>query len=52
MVDAVPPALGGAAPQAGSGSELRRQPLAFTLADEGSGIDPATLRVLLDGTNV
>ena len=41
-----------AAPQAGSGSELRRPPLAFTLADDGSGIDPATLRVLLDGVDV
>ena len=47
-----PPALSGAAPLAGSGSELRRPPLAFTLADDGSGIDPATLHVLLDGIDV
>ena len=52
VVDAVPPALGGASPQAGSGTELRRPPLAFTLADDGSGIDPATLHVLLDGADV
>ena len=52
VVDAVPPALSGAAPLAGSGSELRRPPLAFTLADDGSGIDPATLHVLLDGSDV
>jgi len=52
VVDAVPPALGGASPQAGSGSELRRPPLAFTIADDGSGIDPATLHVLLDGADV
>ena len=48
----LPPALSGAAPMAGSGGELRRPPLAFTLADDGSGIDPATLHVLLDGSDV
>ena len=52
VVDALPPVLSGAAPLAGSGSELRRPPLAFTLADDGSGIDPATLHVLLDGSDV
>jgi hypothetical protein len=52
VVDDLPPVLTGAAPLAGSGSELRRPPLAFTLADDGSGIDPATLHVLLDGSDV
>ena len=52
VVDALPPVLSGAAPMAGSGGELRRPPLAFTLADDGSGIDPATLHVLLDGSDV
>jgi hypothetical protein len=52
VVDALPPVLSGAAPLAGSGGELRRPPLAFTLADDGSGIDPATLHVLLDGSDV
>ena len=52
VVDAQPPVLSGAAPQAGSAGELRRPPLAFTLADDGSGVDPATLHVLLDGLDV
>ena len=52
VVDAAAPVLSDAAPAAGSASELRRPQIAFTLTDVGTGIDPLTLRVLLDGIDV
>ncbi|HYW29648.1 MAG TPA: hypothetical protein VE824_07560 [Gaiellales bacterium] len=52
VVDPSPPVLSDRTPAAGSSSELRRPVLGFTLSDDGSGIDPSTLRVLLDGTDV
>ena len=52
VVDAAAPVLSDAAPAAGSASELRRPQIAFTLSDVGTGIDPLTLRVLLDGMDV
>ena len=52
VVDPAPPVLTDRAPGAGSSGELRRPVLGFTLSDDGSGIDPGTLRVLLDGSDV
>ena len=52
VVDAAAPVLSDAAPVAGSSSELRRPLIAFMLSDVGTGVDPLTLRVLLDGIDV
>ena len=52
VVDDVPPALSGAAPADGTSFELRRPTVGFQLSDAGSGVDPATLHVLLDGSDV
>jgi hypothetical protein len=52
VVDQAPPVLSDAVPAAGSASELRRPPIGFTLTDVGTGIDPLSLRVLLDGGDV
>jgi hypothetical protein len=52
VVDDAPPTLSDPAPAAGAALEGRRPPVAFTLADAGSGIDPTSLRVLLDGSDV
>ena len=52
VVDADPPQLSGAVPADGSSGEERRPEIAFNLSDAGTGIDPATLRVALDGVDV
>jgi hypothetical protein len=52
VVDPAPPVLTDRAPAAGSAGEVRRPVLGFTLSDDGSGVDPSTLRVLLDGSDV
>ena len=52
VVDPVAPALSDRMPAPGSSTELRRTAIGFTLTDEGSGVNPATLRVLVDGTDV
>ena len=49
---AVAPVLSDRSPAPGSSSELRRPTIGFTVTDEGSGVDPATLHVLLDGADV
>lgn len=52
VVDTTPPFLSHAAPADGSSGEDRRPEIAFDLADVGTGVDPATLHVVLDGTDV
>jgi hypothetical protein len=52
IADDAPPTMSDPAPAAGSGFELRRPALGFTLTDAGSGVNPASLRVLLDGADV
>jgi hypothetical protein len=52
VVDDTPPVLTAASPADGAAFEARRPPIGFQLADSGSGVDPATLRVLLDGSDV
>ena len=52
VVDTTPPSLSHAVPADGSSGEDRRPEIAFDLADAGTGVDPATLRVVLDGTDV
>jgi hypothetical protein len=52
VVDTSPPSLSHAAPADGSSGEDRRPEIAFDLADVGTGVDPATLHVVLDGTDV
>jgi hypothetical protein len=52
VVDQDAPVLSAAAPADGAELEARRPAIAFDLTDAGSGIDPATLHVLLDGADV
>jgi hypothetical protein len=52
VVDTTPPSLTHAAPADGSSGEDRRPEIGFDLADAGTGVDPATLHVVLDGTDV
>ncbi|MDX6551090.1 MAG: large repetitive protein [Gaiellales bacterium] len=52
VVDSAPPTLSYPLPADGDAFEARRPVVSFDLADAGSGIDPATLRVLLDGIEV
>jgi hypothetical protein len=52
VVDPSPPVLSEAAPAAGDRTEERRPRLAFRLVDDGTGVDPASLRVVLDGVDV
>jgi hypothetical protein len=52
VVDDVPPTLTGALPAQGSSFESRRPTVGFQVSDSGSGLDPATLHVLLDGGEV
>jgi hypothetical protein len=52
VVDDVAPSLSGAQPADGASFELRRPAVSFQLSDAGSGVDPASLRVLLDGSDV
>ena len=52
LVDDVPPVLSYPLPADAAAFEARRPAVSFDLADAGSGIDPATLHVLLDGTEV
>jgi hypothetical protein len=52
VIDTTPPSLSHAAPADGSSGEDRRPEVAFDLADTGTGVDPATLHVVLDGADV
>ncbi len=52
VVDPAPPTLSHAVPDDGSSGEDRRPEIAFDVADSGTGVDPATLHVVLDGTDV
>jgi hypothetical protein len=52
VVDDSPPQLTNAIPADGWSSELRRPMIGFHAADAGTGIDPATLHVILDGADV
>ncbi len=52
VVDTTPPTLTHAAPADGSSGEDRRPEIGFDLADSGTGVDPATLHVVLDGADV
>jgi Bacterial Ig-like domain len=52
VVDTTPPSLTHAVPADGSSGEDRRPEIAFDLADAGTGVDAATLHVVLDGTDV
>ena len=52
VVDPAPPALSDRTPAPGSAGELRRPVVGFSLSDEGSGVNPPTLHVLLDGAEV
>ncbi len=52
VLDVAPPTLSDAAPAPGWSGPDRRPAIDFTLTDTGTGIDPASLRVLLDGTDV
>ncbi|MDX6549088.1 MAG: large repetitive protein, partial [Gaiellales bacterium] len=52
VVDDTPPALSNQLPADATAFEARRPAVSFDLADTGSGIDPATLHVLLDGSEV
>ncbi len=52
VVDDAPPDLTAAVPAEGDALEARRPAIGFQLSDAGSGVDPATLRVLLDGSDV
>ena len=52
VIDTDLPVLSRAVPVAGVAFEERRPQIGFRLEDAGSGIDPASLRVLLDGSDV
>lgn len=52
VVDAAPPQLSAETPAGGSSTQDRRPQLGFTVTDVGVGIDPATLRVALDGVEI
>ncbi len=51
VVDAAP-SLSAAQPADGAAFETRRPAISFDLSDVGSGIDPASLHVLLEGSEV
>lgn len=52
VVDQAPPVISDQAPADGWSGELRQPPIGFTLTDAGSGVDPASLRVALDGLDM
>jgi hypothetical protein len=52
VVDTTPPSLSHAVPDDGSSGEDRRPEIGFDLTDAGTGVDPATLHVVLDGSDV
>jgi hypothetical protein len=52
VADGVAPALSGGLPAANGTTELRRPQIEFRVTDDGSGINPSTLHVLLDGSEV
>jgi hypothetical protein len=52
IVDRRPPELSAFAPADGWQGEWRRPRIGLTLADAGTGVDPTSLRVLLDGIDV
>jgi hypothetical protein len=52
VIDTDLPVLSAAVPAAGSAFEERSPQIGFRLDDAGSGVDPSTLRVLLDGIDV
>jgi hypothetical protein len=52
VVDPAPPELSQAAPADGWSGELRQPSIGFLVTDAGTGIDPTTLTVALDGVDV
>ncbi len=52
VADGGPPQLTAATPADGATGEERRPAIGFRLTDVGTGVDPLTLRVLLDGVDV
>jgi large repetitive protein len=52
VLDQAPPAISAQAPADGWSGELRTPQIAFTLTDDGTGVDPSSLRVALDGADV
>ena len=52
VADDSPPQLTDAVPADGWSSEIRRPAIGFHVSDAGTGIDPTTLHVILDGTDV
>jgi hypothetical protein len=52
VLDAAPPAISDQTPAAGWTGEQRRPQIGFTLTDLGTGVDPSSLRVALDGVDV
>jgi hypothetical protein len=52
VVDAAPPVISQQTPADGWAGELRRPEIGFTVTDAGTGVDPSTLRVAVDGLDV
>ena len=52
VLDQAPPVISDLAPADGWSGELRQPQIAFSLTDAGSGVDPSSLRVALDGIDV
>jgi hypothetical protein len=52
VADQAPPELSAPTPADGWSGESRRPAIGFSLADAGTGVDPSTLRVVLDGVDV
>ena len=52
VADQAPPELSSPVPADGWSGETRRPAIGFALADTGTGVDPSSLRVVLDGVDV
>ncbi len=52
VVDDAPPVISDQSPAAGWTGEQREPQIGFTLTDVGTGVDPSSLRVALDGVDV
>jgi hypothetical protein len=52
VADVTPPSLSHATPTDGSSAEDRRPEIAFDVADAGTGVDPDSLHVVLDGADL
>jgi len=52
VVDVTPPSLAHPSPADGSSGEDRRPELSFDVADAGTGLEPGSLHVVFDGTDV